>query len=192
MMVMRICVMIGRRMTYPLQMYTQRQRTTGPKQKNKWDQDRSPITGNNHSKSIEEAGMSQSRRYTWRAQPQRHALRHLTIITMFFLKTYICLIWREIAIRKGSYSTFSNVDCSTLQTSRPNHPTTYTHTYTHTNNSQSMHSFIHSFIQSIHHIHSITLSQERTKHDHCHSSQSTIIHPSTMPVSYTHLRAHET
>ena len=67
MMVMRICVMIGRRMTYLLQMYTQRQRTTGPKQKNKWDQDRSPITGNNHSKSIEEAGMSQSRMYIWRA-----------------------------------------------------------------------------------------------------------------------------
>ena len=52
-MVMRICVMRGRRMTYILQMYTQRQRTTGPKQNNKWDQDRSPITGNNHSKLIE-------------------------------------------------------------------------------------------------------------------------------------------
>ena len=37
------------------------------KKKNKWDQDRSPITGNNHSKSIEEAGMSQSRMYIWRA-----------------------------------------------------------------------------------------------------------------------------
>ena len=66
MMVMRVRVMIGRRMTYILHMYTQRQRTAGPKQKNKWDQDRSPITGNNHSKSIEEAGMSQSRTYTWR------------------------------------------------------------------------------------------------------------------------------
>ena len=32
MMVMRICVMRGRRMTYILHMYTQRQRTTGPKQ----------------------------------------------------------------------------------------------------------------------------------------------------------------
>ena len=32
MMVMRICVMIGRRMTYILHMYMQRQRTTGPKQ----------------------------------------------------------------------------------------------------------------------------------------------------------------
>ena len=116
MVVMRICVMIGRRMTYPLYMYTQSQRTTGPKQKNKWDQDRSPITGNNHSKSIEEAGMSQSRRYTWRPQPQRHALRHLTIINMFFFKTYIvcCTIWSEIAIRKGSFSTKKNVDCSTL------------------------------------------------------------------------------
>ena len=82
-MVMRICVMIGRRMTYRLYMYTQRQRTTGPKQKNKWDQDRSPITGNNHSKRIEEVGMSQSvsqsRRHIWKAQPQHHhALRHIT------------------------------------------------------------------------------------------------------------------
>ena len=148
MMVMRICVMLGRRVTYRLHMYTQRQRTTGPKQKNKWDQDRSPITGNNHSKSIEGAGGSQSKRYTWRVQPQRHALRHLTIINMFFFKTYIaCTIWSEIAIRKGSLSLI-NVDCSTLQTSRPNHPTTYTYTNTHTNNSQSMHACIHSFIQS--------------------------------------------
>ena len=53
-MVMRICVMIGRRMTYPLQMYTQRQRTTGPKQKNKRDQDQSPITGNDHNKPVED------------------------------------------------------------------------------------------------------------------------------------------
>ena len=90
MMVMRICVMIGRRMTYILYMYTQRQRTTGPKQKNKWDQDRSPITGNNHSKSIEESGMSQSRRYTWRAQPQRHALRYISQPSACFFKTYKC------------------------------------------------------------------------------------------------------
>jgi len=35
MMAMRICVVRGRRITYwILQMYTQRQRTTGPKQKN--------------------------------------------------------------------------------------------------------------------------------------------------------------
>ena len=122
--------------------------------------------------------MSQSRRYTWRAQPQRHAPRHLTIINMFVFKTYsFCYIGNEIAIRKGSTaSTTCNVDCSTLQTSRPNHPSTYTYRNTHTNNSQSMHACIH----SIHHIHSITLSQERTKHHHCHSSQSTIIHPSTM------------
>ena len=143
MMVMRICVMRGRRMTYLLQMYTQRQRTAGPKQKNKWDQDRSPITGNNHSKSIEEAGMSQSRRYTWWAQPQRHALRYITTINMFFFKTYSvctsCLVWSEIAIRKGSLS-FINVDCSTLQTSRPNHIHIHM-TDTHTNNSQSMHAF---------------------------------------------------
>ena len=33
-MVLKICVMIGRRMTYLLYMYTQSQRTTGPKQKN--------------------------------------------------------------------------------------------------------------------------------------------------------------
>jgi len=87
--------------------------------------------------------MSQSRRYTWRAQPLRHALRHLTIINMFFFKTYQAwTIWSEIAIRKGSTaSTIYNVDCSTiLQTT--------TCTYTNTNNSQSMHTFIHSFIQS--------------------------------------------
>ena len=50
MMVMRRCVMIGSRMTYILYMYAQSQRRTWRKQKNKWDQDRSPITGNNHSK----------------------------------------------------------------------------------------------------------------------------------------------
>ena len=130
-MVMRICVMIGRRMTYPLYMYTQSQRTTGPKQKNKWEQDRSPITENNHSKSMEEAGMSQSRRYTWRAQPQRDALRHLTIINMFFFKTYTAwTIWSEIAIRKGSLSV-TNVDCSTLQTSR-SEPANRIHIHKHT------------------------------------------------------------
>ena len=162
MMVMRICVMIGRRMTYILYMYTQRQRTTGPKQKNKWDQDRSPITGNNHSKSIEEAGMSQSRRYTWKAQPQRHALRHLWIINMFFFKTYLCFIWSEIAIRKGSFSTTVNVDCSTLQTSRPNHPTTYTYTDTHTHKQQSVHACIHSFIHSFNPPYSLYHSFTRT------------------------------
>ena len=51
----------------------------------------------------------------------------------------------------------------------------HTHTQTHTHKQQSVHACIHSFIHSIHHIHSITLSQERTKHDHCHSSQSTSI-----------------
>ena len=71
-----------------------------------------------------------------------------TTINMFFFKTYTCFIWSEIAIRKGS--TTCNVDCSTLQTSRPNHPTiyTYTCTNTHTNNSQSMHSCIYAFIHS--------------------------------------------
>ena len=79
-----------------------------------------------------------------------HALRHLTTINMFFIKTYFfCFIGSEIAIRKGSLSLKVNVDCSTiLQTSRPNHPTTYTYTYTNTNNSQSMHAFIHLCIQS--------------------------------------------
>ena len=150
-------------------MYTQSQKTTGPKQKNEWDQDRSPITGTHHSKSIEEAGMSQSRRYTWRAQPQRHALRYITTSNMFFLKTYILgIIWSEIAIRKGSTaSTFSNVDCSTLQTSRPNQPPNHIdkHTETHTNKQQSVHA-LHACIHSIHHIHSFTVSQERTKHYH--------------------------
>ena len=100
--------------------------------------------------SIEEAGMSQSRRYTWRAQSQHHVLRHLTIINMFFFKTYSCTICSEIAIRKGSFSTIANGDCSTMQTSRPNHPTTYTyktHTQTHTTVSP-VHACIHSFIQS--------------------------------------------
>ena len=50
-------------------------------------------------------------------------------------------------MRKGSWS-LRNVDCSTLQTSKPNHPTTYTYINTHTNNSQSMHACMHSFIQS--------------------------------------------
>ena len=71
-----------------------------------------------------------------------------TTINMFFFKTYRCFIWSEIAIRKGSTaSTTCNVDCSTLQTSRPNHPTTYTHTQTHTQTTVSpcIHSFIHSF-----------------------------------------------
>ena len=86
------------------------------------------------------------------AQPQRHALRHITTINLFFFMTYqTCTIWSEIAIRKGSTaSIISNVDCSTLQTSRPNHPTTYT--YTHTLKQQSVHACIHacihSFIQS--------------------------------------------
>ena len=68
---------------------------------------------------------------------------------MFFFKTYIGTIWREIAIRKGSLSLI-NVDCSTLQTSKPNHPTTYTYINTHTQTTVSpcMHAFIHSFIQS--------------------------------------------
>ena len=64
---------------------------------------------------------------------------------MFFFKTYKGgTIGSEIAIRKGSLSLI-NVDCSTLQTSKPNHPTTYTYINTHTNNSQSMHACIHSF-----------------------------------------------
>ena len=179
MMVMRICVMRGRRMTYPLYMYTQSQTITGPKQKNKWDQDRSPITGNNHSKSIEEAGMSQSRRYTWRAQPQRHALRHLTIINMFFFKTYTvwinCTIWSEIAIRKGSNAS-TNDDCSTLQTSRPNHPTTYTYT-THTHKQQSVHACMHACIHSFNPPYSLYHSFTRTNQA-SPLPFITIIHPS--------------
>ena len=38
---------------------------------------------------------------------------------------------------------------------------------------------MHACIHSIRHLLSITRSQERTKHHHCHSSQSSI-HPSTM------------
>ena len=129
-----------------------------------------PITGNNHSKQTEEAEKSQSRRHLWKAQPHHHALRHITTINMFFFKTYSCFIWSKIAIRKGSTATIiSYVDCSTLQTSRPNHPTTYTYKHTETTVSPCRHAFIHSFIHSIYHIHSITLSQGRTKHHHCHS-----------------------
>ena len=166
-MVMRICVMIGSRMTYRLQMCMERQRRrrrrrrTTTQQRNEWDQERPPITLNNHRKPIEEAGMSQSRRYTWRAQPQRHALKHL--INMFFLKTYtVCYtIWSEIAIRKCSTApTSRDVDCSTLQTSRANK--------TYRNKSQSMHLFnpthplVHSFI--------------RIMQEHCHLSQSSTMH----------------
>ena len=63
---------------------------------------------------------------------------------MFFFKTYACTIWSEIAMRKGSFSTIDNGDCSTLQTSK--------HIHEHTHKQQSVHacihSFIHSFIQS--------------------------------------------
>ena len=173
-------------------MYTQRQRTTGPKQKNKWDQDRSPITGNNHSKSIEKAGMSQSRRYTWKAQPQRHALRHLTIINMFFFKTYIsCTIWSEIAIRKDSTASI-NVDCSTLQTSRANHPTTYTYTNTHTQTTVSpcMHSFIQSTIFTLSLFHkneqSITTS---IHHNHPSINQSLTMHCTNHSVWHSYMHA---
>ena len=98
-----------------------------------------------------------------------------TTINMCFFKTYIvCTIWSEIAIRKGSTSSnLRNIDCSTLQTSRANQPTPciYIHKHTQTTVSPCIHSFIH----SIQHIHSITLSQERTTHHHCHSSQSSSI-----------------
>ena len=105
---------------------------------------------------------------------------------MFFFKTYcFCTIWIEIAMRKGSTApTTCNVDCSTLQTSKPNHPTTYTYINTHTNNNQSMHTCIHSFIQFT----IFTLSQERTKHHHCHSSQSSINHQPCISRTMTRTR----
>ena len=82
---------------------------------------------------------------------------------MFFFKTYTaCTIWSEIAMRKGSFSTTCNGDCSTLQTSKPNHPTTYTYINTHTNNSQSMHACIHSFIHSFNPPYSLYHSFTRT------------------------------
>ena len=80
---------------------------------------------------------------------------------MFFFKTYIfCFIWSEIAIRKGSFSTTENVDCSTLQTSHANQPTTYTYTNTHTNNCQSIHACIHSFNSTSHLHHSFTRTND--------------------------------
>ena len=153
-------------------MYTQRQiitrRTTTAVQKREWHQDRSPITGNNHSKRIEEVGMSQSVSQ-WVSQEDiygRHNLSiimHLdkshTTINMFFFKTYTCFIWSEIAIRKGSLS-LRNVDCSTLQTSHANQPTTYTYTNTHTNNCQSIHACMHSFNSTSPLHHSFTRTNE--------------------------------
>ena len=73
------------------------------------------------------------------------------------------------------------------QVTQTNQPRTYTQT--HTNNSQSMHSCIH----SIQHIHSNTLSQERSKHHHFHSSQSSSInHALHGPLSMAFVEARMT
>ena len=83
-----------------------------------------------------------------------------TTINMFFFKTYCaCTIWSEIAIRKGSLS-LRNQDCSTLQTSHANQPTTYTYTNTHTNNCQSIHACMHSFNSTSPLHHSFTRTNE--------------------------------
>ena len=150
-------------------MYAQSQRTTGPKQRNEWDQDRSPIIGNNHSKSIEEAGMSQSRRYTWRPQPSICSSSRLTASALFGVKLQFVKVPLLPLLVMKTAPPCKQVD----RTTQP-----HTHTQTHTKTTVSP--CIHSIIHSIHHIHSITLSQERTKHHRCHSSHSTIIHPSTM------------
>ena len=80
-------------------------------------------------------------------------------------------------MRKGSFSTIDIEDCSTLQTSKPNHPTTYTYINTHTNNSQSMHACIHSFIHSFNPPYSLYHSFTRTNQA-SPLPFITIIHPS--------------
>ena len=126
--------------------------------------------------------MSQSRRYTWRAQPQRHALRHLTTSTCSSSRlTLLALFEVKLQFVKVPCSTILNVDCSTLQTSRPNHPTTYTHTHTHTHKQQSVHACMHSFIHSFNPPYSLYHSFTRTNQaSPLPFITITIIHPSTM------------
>ena len=103
-----------------------------------------------------------------------------TTINMFFFKTYIaCIISSEIAIRKGSLSLI-NVDCSTLQTSRPNHPTTYTYTNTHTHKQQSVHACIHSFNQFTMFTLSLFHKNEPSITTAIHHNLQSSIHSSTM------------
>ena len=135
---MRICVMRGRRMTYILQMYTQRQRTTGPKQKNKRDQVQSPITGNDHSKSIENYSQ-----YHSCLQSQGIATR----LTPVPQELYVALF--EVKLQ---FSKVPLLPVPVMQTAPPckqvdrtTQPHTHTQTHTQTTVSPCMHSFIHSF-----------------------------------------------
>ena len=64
--------------------------------------------------------------------------------------------------------------CKQVDRITQSHTHTHTQTHTQTTVSPCIHLFIHSFSPPYS---PITLSQERTKHHHCHSSQSTIIHP---------------
>ena len=76
---------------------------------------------------------------------------------MFLSKTYLLALF-EVKLQFVKVPCpYFNVDCSTLQTSKPNHPTTCIHKHTH--KQQVSHTCMHSFIHSIHHIHSITLSR---------------------------------
>ena len=65
---------------------------------------------------------------------------------MWYFKTYSCIIWSEIAIRKGSFSKVPHVDCSTLQASRPNQSFT-----PDTQRTVSQHIQSNIFAQSLHH-----------------------------------------
>ena len=110
---------------------------------------------------------------------------------MFFLKTYIfCFIWSEIAIRKGSLSTTWNVDCSTLQTSRPNHPTTYTDTHTKTKTTVSP--CIHPFILSTTFTLSLFHKNEPSITIAIHDNHPSINHALHGPLSMAFVHAHMT
>ena len=87
--------------------------------------------------------MSQSRRYTWRAQPQRHALRHLTTINMFFFKTYTAASF-EVKLQ------FVKVPCPLYVKCRLLHPANKSteppnHIHIHNTHTQTTHAC--SFIQ---------------------------------------------
>ena len=115
-----------------------------------------------------------------------------TTINMFFFKTYISFIWSEIAIRKDSFSTINNVDCSTLQTSHANQPTTYTYTNTHTNNCQSIHACMHSFNLTSPLHHSFTRTNEPRITIAIHHNHPSINHALHRPLSMAFVHARMT
>ena len=89
------------------------------------------------------------------AQPQRHALRHLTVVTDLLQDLHL-LHYFEVKLRYIRLTTAitENVDYHTHKQVKPDTTQHIIHKHTHTNNSQSMHAWIHSlfinsFIQSI-------------------------------------------